>query len=69
APTPQMGRGIRRASVRQAPSRLASCCEPMTGAAILCFGPGGRGVTCPGADCPNLRPVLRGRGADGVVGA
>ncbi|RTG92245.1 RelA/SpoT family protein, partial [Thermus scotoductus] len=59
-PTPKNEWGIRLEQDLQAPIRLASCCEPMKGDAILGFVTRGRGVTIHRADCPNLRRILQG---------
>ncbi|RTG99277.1 RelA/SpoT family protein [Thermus scotoductus] len=68
-PTPKNEWGIRLEQDLQAPIRLASCCEPMKGDAILGFVTRGRGVTIHRADCPNLRRILQGPEADRVMGA
>lgn len=67
--TPKNEWGIRLEQDLQAPIRLASCCEPMKGDAILGFVTRGRGVTVHRADCPNLRRLLQGPEADRVIGA
>ncbi|GLV48509.1 guanosine-3',5'-bis(diphosphate) 3'-pyrophosphohydrolase [Thermus sp. LT1-2-5] len=68
-PAPKNEWGIRLEQDLQAPIRLASCCEPMKGDAILGFVTRGRGVTVHRADCPNLRRILQGPEADRVIGA
>ncbi|WP_052155196.1 bifunctional (p)ppGpp synthetase/guanosine-3',5'-bis(diphosphate) 3'-pyrophosphohydrolase [Thermus sp. 2.9] len=68
-PAPKNEWGIRLEQDLHAPIRLASCCEPMKGDAILGFVTRGRGVTVHRADCPNLRRILQGPEADRVIGA
>jgi len=43
----------------QAPIKLASCCKPVRGDAILGYVTRGRGVTVHRADCPNMQRLLR----------
>ncbi|KZK16395.1 RelA/SpoT family protein [Meiothermus taiwanensis] len=50
--------GIRLESSLNAPIKLASCCEPAKGDAILGYITRGRGVTIHKAGCPNMRRLM-----------
>ncbi|MDX2008379.1 MAG: bifunctional (p)ppGpp synthetase/guanosine-3',5'-bis(diphosphate) 3'-pyrophosphohydrolase [Meiothermus sp.] len=50
--------GIRLESDLQVPIKLASCCTPGKGDAILGYVTRGRGVTIHRADCPNMRRLM-----------
>lgn len=50
--------GIRLESDLQVPIKLASCCSPAKGDAILGYITRGRGVTIHKADCSNLRRLM-----------
>lgn len=50
--------GIRLESDLQVPIKLASCCDPAKGDAILGYVTRGRGVTIHKAGCPNLRRLM-----------
>ena len=50
--------GIRLESNLNAPIKLASCCEPAKGDAILGYITRGRGVSIHKAGCPNLRRLM-----------
>ncbi len=50
--------GIRLESNLKAPLKLASCCSPARGDALLGYVTRGRGVTIHKADCPNMRRLM-----------
>ncbi|RIH92846.1 RelA/SpoT family protein [Meiothermus granaticius] len=50
--------GIRLESDLHVPIKLASCCNPIRGDAILGYVTRGRGVSIHKADCPNLRRLM-----------
>ncbi|MBF6593487.1 MAG: bifunctional (p)ppGpp synthetase/guanosine-3',5'-bis(diphosphate) 3'-pyrophosphohydrolase [Thermaceae bacterium] len=50
--------GIRLESNLQVPIKLASCCSPAKGDAILGYVTRGRGVSIHKAECPNLRRLM-----------
>jgi GTP pyrophosphokinase len=50
--------GIRLESNLNVPIKLASCCEPAKGDAILGYITRGRGVTIHKAGCPNIRRLM-----------
>ncbi|MCX7740579.1 MAG: bifunctional (p)ppGpp synthetase/guanosine-3',5'-bis(diphosphate) 3'-pyrophosphohydrolase [Meiothermus sp.] len=52
------GLGIRLEPDLQAPIKLASCCEPAKGDAILGYITRGRGVTIHKMGCPNMRRLM-----------
>ncbi len=52
--------GIRLESDLSVPIKLASCCSPSKGDAILGYVTRGRGVTIHKADCPNMRRLMEG---------
>ena len=57
-PTPGNRLPIRLEGGLKAPLKLASCCRPVRGDAILGYVTRGRGVTVHRADCPNMRRFL-----------
>ena len=67
-PTPENRLPIRLAGDLKAPLKLASCCRPVRGDAILGYVTRGRGVTVHRADCPNMRRFLATE-PERVVGA
>jgi GTP pyrophosphokinase len=53
-PVPQSGHGLKVMGVGELLTRLAVCCHPVPGDAIVGFITRGRGVTVHRADCPNV---------------
>ena len=67
-PTPESRLPIRLEGDLKAPLKLAACCRPVRGDAILGYVTRGRGVTIHRADCPNMRRLLETE-PERVVGA